>query len=361
MIICLYGRTCAPFVEPVAQDLQRAAAVLHSEVVPVAIEAAVADRHRCREVTGVYVLPFDVPHGLPPQLPSSTEALVRTLFPRAHVFNDLAVHELCCDGLAVTRRLLGRGIPMPDGLITDDPEEVRVFMLQHEHTVLKEPRTCSGQGHVVVCAGDDGNLVGECHGRRYVLELGAPGTLRRIEHGVMSVPPPFYVQRLVADVGRHGQLSPAQVLRAYIVDGQVVCWTERYREHHQRLSDFIVSVALGARYRFLQTVSEEAQKIALRAAEILDVRFGAVDLIRTGSKGPFVLRVDTDGPRLFIDRQFKQVPEFRRSHDFDRYLAEALVAPTPEPQVRRLGPIGGVPLRRREAPRGRPGRSRRGG
>jgi hypothetical protein len=92
MIICLYGRTCAPFVEPIAHDLQRAAAFLNAEVVPVPIEAAVINKSRCREVTGVYVLPFDIPHDLPRLLPATAGALVHTLFPKALVFNDPAVH-----------------------------------------------------------------------------------------------------------------------------------------------------------------------------------------------------------------------------------------------------------------------------
>jgi glutathione synthase/RimK-type ligase-like ATP-grasp enzyme len=268
------------------------------------------------------------------------------------VFNDPAVHELCRDRAATTRRLLARGVPMPDGLITDDEEEATAFIVRHEYAVLKAPRSCGGQGHVVVHIDHD-QIVGESHGRRYVLEFDPSAAERTLDNGVMSAPPPFYLQRLVVDVGRQGRLGPAQLLRAYIVDGQVVCWTERYREHHQRLSDFIVTMALGARYRFLHTVSEETHKTALRAAEVLDVRFGAVDLVRTGREGPFVLNVSTDGPHLFIDRAFKQVPEFRRSHDFDRYLAEALVAPVPEPEVRRQRV-------REDAPRLRRGERRTG-
>jgi glutathione synthase/RimK-type ligase-like ATP-grasp enzyme len=292
------------------------------------------------------VLPFEVPRDLPRQLPSTAVDLVRSLFPKALVFNDVAVHELCRDRLATTRRLLARGVPMPDGVITDDEEEATAFIVQHEYAVLKEPRSCGGQGHVVVHIDHD-EIVGESHGRRYLLELDPSAAARKLDHGVMRVPPPFYLQRLVVDVGRQGRLGPAQVVRAYIVDGQVVCWTERYREHYERLSDFVVSVVLGGRYRFLQTVSEEIHKMALRAAEVLDVRFGAVDLVRTGREGPFVLHADTDGPQLLIDREFKLAPEFRRSHDFDQYLAEALVAPVPEPEVRRVRVRGDAPGVRR--------------
>jgi hypothetical protein len=338
MIACLYGQSCAPFVERVARDLQLSAAAVDAEITPLTVEAAIAEPRRWQDVQGLYVLPFDVPLGLPSDLPSTSVALVHALFPAAHVFNDLATHELCWDRPLAARRLLARGVPMPDSLITEDPNEARVFVLEHEHAVLKAPRACGGQGDLVVYAGAEETLVGESLGRRYVIELEASGDRCRLAHGVLSVPGPFYLQKLVADVGRQGRLSPAQVLRAYIVDGQIVCWTERYRDHHRRPSDFIVTIALGARYRFLSTASGEACKIAARTAEVLGVRFGVVDLIRTGSEGPYPLAAHTDGPHMYIDRQFKNSPEFRTSHDFDRFLAEALVRPAPEPEVRRLRP-----------------------
>jgi hypothetical protein len=302
-----------------------------------AVEDAVADRWHWRHVSRLYVLPFDVPIGLSAALPSTSAALVPALFPDAHVLNDLAAHELCWDRPTAARRLLARGVPMPDSLITDDPEEVRAFTRTHEYAILKAPRSCGGLGHLVLSAGDDEMLAGECLGRRYALDLQASGDRFRLEHGVLSVPGPFYAQRLIVDVGRQGRISPAQVLRAYIVDGQIVSWMERYRAHHRRLSDFIVTVALGAQYRFLHAASDEVRKLAARAAEVLGVRFGVVDLVRTGSEGPYLLAAHTDGPHMYIDRQFKDAPEFRSTHDFDRFLAEALVRPPPESETRGVG------------------------
>ena len=145
----------------------------------------------------------------------------------------------------------------------------------------------------------------------------------------------------MTDVGRHGALKPAQILRAYVVGGQVVFWTERYRDRIRRPSDFIISVAFGARYRFLPEVSDAAKTVARRAAEVLGVRVGAVDLIRTGGEGPYVLEVDTDGHHMMIDRSFKQLPEYRDVHDFDGYIAELLTAP------RAIGPGVSKPRRAR--------------
>jgi glutathione synthase/RimK-type ligase-like ATP-grasp enzyme len=336
MIICLYGRDYAPFVEPVARDLQSATAMLGGHLEVVTIETVIASGRRCNEAARVYVLPFDVPPQLPQDLPSTPAPLVRALFPNAEIVNSIAVHDLCWDKIDTARHLLARGVPIPDTLITQDPLDARGFILAHEHAVLKEPRSCAGHGHLVVFPDGEGNIVGEARGRRYLVLLEPAGTLRRVSDGLFHWPAPFYLQRLVAAVGRRGKLSPAQVLRAYIVDGEVMFWTERYRPRCRQPSDFIISVALGARYRFLPSASEEASKIARRAAEVLDMRIGVVDLIRTGSNGPFVLELDTDGPRMFIDRQFKQIPDFRPHYDFDYYIAEALLRPATQAVRQRL-------------------------
>src|SRR5262249_8145983 len=158
---------------------------------------------------------------------------------------------------------------------------------------------------------------------QYAIELVPDG--RRALHGERLIyPAPFYLQRLVADTGPR-RITPGQVLRAYILDNQIVFWTERYRARYTRPSDLSIHSALCARYRFLHDVSEEAKKIALRTAEVIGMRIGVVDLIRTSSSGPYVLEVDTDGYHLMIDRQFKHTPEYRDFFDLDRYIAEALL------------------------------------
>jgi glutathione synthase/RimK-type ligase-like ATP-grasp enzyme len=116
------------------------------------------------------------------------------------------------------------------------------------------------------------------------------------------------------------------VLRAYVIDSQIMFWTERYRERYSRPADWIINVGLGAKCRILQDISEEAKKVAIRTAEVVGVRIGAVDLIRTGSAGPYVLEVDTDSHHMLIDRQFKDIPEYRDYFNLEHYIAEALLA-----------------------------------
>ncbi len=321
MIACLYGEPATPFVAPVLHDLCAAAAAAGGEIVPITIEAALRTPDRVADVRALYVLPFDLPG--PDMVPP---AVVRRLCPRAELVTSFAAQDLCFDKLATLERLLDRGLPLPETLVTHDPDEVRHFVHLHRYAVMKEHHSSAGQGHLVLWI-EDGELMGDSGSHRYVLALTADG--RRALHGErLSYPAPFCVQRLVADIGPQ-RVRPGQVLRAYVVDSEIPFWTERYRDRYVRPSDWLISVARGARYRFVLNVSEEARKLALRSAEVLGLRIAVVDLIRTGGGGPYVLDVDTDGWHMMIDRQFKVIPEYRNFFDFDRYVAEAILAGPP--------------------------------
>ena len=331
MIACLYGKPATPFVAPVLRDLCAAAAAAGGEIVPITIEAALRHPDRVADVRALYVLPFDLP--APDMVPATA---VRHLCPRAELVTSFAAQDLCFDKLATQERLLDRGLPLPETLVTHDPEEVRDFVRTHRYAVLKERHASAAQGHLVVWI-EDSELMGDGGSHRCILELTGGG--RRELHGEhLSYPAPFYVQRLVADIGPQ-RVRPGQVLRAYVVDNEIPFWTERYRERYARPSDWLISAALGARYRFVLNVSEEARKLALRCAEVLGLRIAAVDLIRTGRGGPYVLDVDTDGRHMLIDRRFKAIPEYRAFFNLDHYVAQAIlagpptaVAPPPRPR-----------------------------
>ena len=330
MNVILYGRSADPWVTSIIQDVQVAADARHKEIAALSIETAVRAPRECQSVERLYVLPFDAPTFLPDELPTATPRLLAALFPRAELINPPGPHELCWDKLATAQRLLERGVPMPETLITNDPEEALDFVRHHQQAMLKEPRACGGHGHVVLLAGDGGALAGEVPGRRYAIELQPSGFGRVLRHGVLSIPPPFYLQRLVTASGRGGALRPAQVLRAYVVDGQVAFWTERYRDKVRRPADFIVSATFGAKYRFVRAVGDSLDGLARRTADALGVRIGVVDVLRAGDDGPFVLEADTDGQHMLIDRGFKNLPEYRSPFDFDRMIADALLTPAPD-------------------------------
>ncbi len=319
----VYGEPFLPFLEPILRDIGRWAAAGHRSVLALPVEEASRRPARCARVERLYVLPFDLPKreaGPPP-------AFLRRLFPRAQFLNPPETHELCWDKLAAERRLLARGVPVPETIFTESPEELREFVAQHAFVILKERQSCGGQGHVVLCDSDQ-VLVGEANGRRFAVELRADSNARRrLEHGVLTCPPPYYAQRLVGTAGPGGAFMPGQVLRAYVVEGRIAFWTERFRDRYRRPSDWIVNACLGAKYRFVLETSEETRKVALRAAECLGIRIGVVDLVRTAATGPYVLEADTDGYHMYIDRTFKRIPEYRDAFDFDRMIAEALLAP----------------------------------
>jgi len=352
MIAILYGAAAQPWVGPIAADIQAAADARGGEIVAISLETALRAHREWQSVRKLYVLPFDVPVDLPEDLPLDAALLIRALFPRAEVVNGMAAHALCWDKLAAAQRLLDRGVAMPETLITMDPEEARDFVRRHDQAILKEPRSCGGHGHVVVFADRDGVIAGEVPGRRYVVEPVLSGVGRQLRHGVLSCPPPFYLQRLVTDVGRGGVLKPGQILRAYIVDGQIVFWSERRRDKIRRPGDFIISATLGARYHFVRAVSDAAETLVRRAADALSVRFGAVDIIRAGDQGPFVLEADTDGQHLVVDRSFKALPEYRDVFDLDKMIADVLLAEEAEVRTHTVG------VERRKEPHRGPRRRR---
>jgi len=324
MIACLYGRDFAPFVEPVVRDLCAAAAAVGGEIQPLTIEAALADPERRAAVHRLYALPFDTPEPVGPW--------IRRLFPRVDVVTSFAAQDLCWDKIATQERLLNRGVPVPETLVSTEPADVYEFVREHEFAILKERNSCGGQGHVVVWL-DDGQLVGDSGSHEYRIDL-VPSGRRQLRGERFVYPAPFYLQRLVGDIGPRG-VTLGQVLRAYVIDNQIAFWTERYREHYTRPADWIVNVSRGAKYRFVQNVSEEAKKIALRSVEVIGLRIGVVDLIRTGRGDSYVLEVDTDGHHMLIDRQFKSIPEYRDFFDLDRYIAEALLVEPEIPKSRR--------------------------
>ncbi|MFQ5666850.1 MAG: hypothetical protein ACE5I7_10515, partial [Candidatus Binatia bacterium] len=238
MIACLYGQAVAPFVAPVVHDLCAAAAAAGGEIQPRTIEAAVTAPARCADVHRLYVLPFDLPATAAPLSAgagTSPASLIRTLFPGAELVTSFAVQDLCWDTLATAERLLDRGVPVPETMFTSEPSDVHAFVQEHGFAILKERFSCGGRGDLVVWL-EDGQLVGDSGTQQYRIELAPAGT-RRLSGHCLRYPAPFYVQRLVADVGPRG-VRPGQVLRAYVVDNRIVFWSERYRNRYVRPADW---------------------------------------------------------------------------------------------------------------------------
>lgn len=358
MIAVLYGRDFAPFAESAVYDICAAAEEAGGSVRPLSLEAALADPMLRGEVRRLYVLPFDPPKSARIELRAEPIAtFLKSLFPRVEIVNSLVAHELCWDKLDTEQRLVNRGVPVPDTLVTSEPAEVYEFVRQHDLAILKQRSGCGGQGHIVVWI-EDGRLMGDAGSRPYEIDLAATGQPRLLAER-LSYPAPFYLQRLLGEQSG-GEFLPGQMLRAYVIDGQIGFWTERYRDHYRRPSDWIINIARGAKYRFVLNVSEEAKKLALRAADVVGARVAAVDILRS-SAGLRVLEVDTDGYHMMIDRQFKLIPDYRGFFNLDRFIAEALLAEPAVPVRRVVEPEESAPRSPRPRSSAPPARPRRPG
>ncbi len=317
MIVCVYAKVVAPFVEPVIEDLAAAARARHADLAGVRLEDLARTSEVVGEVSTLYLLPQERP------LDDESGGLLESRFPHATIANPAPAHDLCRDRLAFCERMLERGIAIPETVVTESVEEAQDFIGRHEHAVMREMRSPGSRPAMVAFRDVDRNIVGETRGRRYVVELDDRVERCRLDHGVLSVPPPYLLQRLVTSIDRHGVLVPAQTLRAFVVGSEIPYWTEAYRDRVRRPADFVFSAGSGSR-RFVQVVGDEATKLARRVARAVGMRYGAVDLVRADS-GYVALGAVTDGATQMIDRSFKALPEYRDAFNLDRHIAGALV------------------------------------
>lgn len=347
-IACVYGADIQPFVGTAIVDLCRAVEDEGGEMLPISAERAWRERGQGPAFDAIYTFPFDVPVEL--GAPADVETFLTQAFGDVPLVVPLALQDLCWDKLATQERLLSQGVPMPDTLMTADFDELRQFVREHRFVVLKHPQSCGGYGHLVLWI-EEGRVVGDGGSHRYFLEP-SQGASIALDGETLRHPGPYYAQRLVAHFSRD-EITPPQVLRAYIIDKEIPFWTERFRTSYERPSDWIVNISSGAQYRFLHDVGDATRKAAMRTAEVLGLRFGVVDIVRTSAAGVFVIEADVDSHHMIIDRSFKAIPEFRDFFDFDRYVARALVhqeaPPTPAPRPLRR-PAAERKPRQSEAP-----------
>src|SRR5204862_7073970 len=101
-----------------------------------------ADRTVRAEVHRLYILPFDPPGAASP---AAAAPLIRELFPRTEIVTSFAVQDLCWDKVATQERLLDRGVPVPDTVMSAEPSDVYEFVREHQCAIMKERYSCAGQ------------------------------------------------------------------------------------------------------------------------------------------------------------------------------------------------------------------------
>ncbi len=329
---CLYSAALDPFLKDVVRDIGDGVLGEGGEWFPLAIETLSARASSgLPKLDALYVLPFDLPGAVGSAGEAEdVEAYVARMFPGAKVVTPFAVQDLCRDKIATQERLLKHGVATPAALVTGDFREVKSFVREERFAMLKDPISVASSGLFVVWI-EEGELVGDCGSHQVRIRQGKADRIE-LDGETLHYPAPFYLQRLIVQHGR-GMPAPGQLLRAYVVDRDVKFWTERFRDSYRRPSDWIISAARGARYRFLHDVRHEAEKLALRAADVLGISAGVIDLVRTQGAGPYVIDVAVDGRHMVVDRGFKRIPEFRGFFDFDRYVGAALVRQLRQPEA----------------------------
>ena len=242
-------------------------------------------------------------------------ALIRALFPRAEVVNGMAAHELCWDKLAMAQRLLERGVAD-----AGDPDHQR-----SRGGARFRPPTRPGdpQGAALVRRprprrrvrrSTSGSIAGEVPGRRYVVELrcrpaSAAARARRAELPAAVLPAAAGHRRRPQRRARSRRRSCAPTSST----ARSCSGPSAIASSVRRPGDFIINATLrGEATAFCREVSDAAQTLARRAADALGVRIGAVDLIRAGDEGPYVLEADTDGHHMMIDRSSSAARVSRR-------------------------------------------------
>ncbi|WP_162224182.1 ATP-grasp domain-containing protein [Halorussus salinus] len=143
-------------------------------------------------------------------------------------------------------RCANRGVPVPDTIFTNSPEEVRRFYERHDRVVYKPVSHGAPPNELT-----DDDL-----------------TDQRLEKLATA---PVQLQEFVR----------GDDLRLYVLDGDVVGATRYVSENFSFKLDQRESKAVDLEPA---TVSEEVESAAIRAAEAVELQFGAVDVRRSDSE-----------------------------------------------------------------------------
>lgn len=142
-------------------------------------------------------------------------------------------------------RCANRGVPVPDTVFTNSPEEVRRFYERHDRVVYKP------------------------------VSHGAPPN-ELTDHDLTDQ----RLEKLATAPVQLQEFVPGDDLRLYVLDGDVVGATRYVSENFSFKLDQRESKTVDLEPA---TVSEEVESAAIRAAEAVELQFGAVDVRRSDS------------------------------------------------------------------------------
>ena len=306
MITILYGASTLPFVERSLRDFQQTSDGDESTISIMSVETLPARISEREQTSRLYVLPFDAPA----DWQGDVESNIEKLFPNAKPVTSFPLQDTCWNRLELQQHLLERGVVPPQSIVSYDPEEAISFVRKHHLGLPQEPLSIRRREAPLFSGWKTASSTPIVAVNRYTITLNNTDSWR-LDGTHLKVPAPYYLQAMIGEL-RSAFPTPGRRLRAFVADRKIAFWTEYYRDQFTRPSDFVLSPAQGAQCRFVQVVSEEEKKTVLRCVDALSLRFGSVDIIRAGDRGPYVIDVDVDGRHMMINRDFKWLPEVPR-------------------------------------------------
>lgn len=249
----------------------------------------------------------DLIYSLPTKKPAMVGELGATDIP---IVNSPAAHIRCLDKTVLYE--LGKGkIPMPDTLITNEPEEALAFLRKHGGTVLvKNNFGCGGEGHFFLME-ERGLLNGKRDEQGFYVEFGEGF---ETQEGRITLGKPYFVQQFIANKPPINDF----VLRTYIVGNEVLMAIGRTK-NPKNLSESIISVSSGAKPT-IEELTDETNAFSLTVAELIGFEAGAVDFVFDKAGRPFVLEANCDGYQFYVGRPYALV-----GNGFDQKIAKRLV------------------------------------
>ena len=257
-----------------------------------------------RDVDLVYVLPCD-----------GQETLKRIEAERL-IINSIRAQEIAIDKIATSRLMVENNLPTPETVISQTPDAVVAMLDRYGIALLKSTNLCGGVGHRILRR-EGATITTRRRDQTYQVAF---GQRNRLLDQTLVLAPPYYVQQFI---GATTQTND-RVYRMYVVGDKVVMGTMRVKAGVDTAEKSIINVATGARYKFLQTLDEEMESLALRLADLIGFEIGVVDFLRESSGRPLMIEADCDGCHLFVCRKFQEAYGYDAPYNFNAYLVERL-------------------------------------
>ena len=256
------------------------------------------------DVDLVYVLPYDEQESL------------KQLEAERLIINSIRAQEIAIDKIATSRLMLENNLPTPETAISQTPDAAVEMLDRYGIALLKSTNLCGGVGHRVLrCEG--GTITTRRRDQTYQVVF---GERNRLLDQTLVLAPPYYVQRFIGTT----EQTNDRVYRMYVVGDRVVMGTMRVKAGVDTAEKSIINVATGAHYKFLQTLDEEMESLALRLANLIGFEIGVVDFLCESSGRPLIIEADCDGCHLFVCRKFQEASGYGARHNFNAYLVERL-------------------------------------